>query len=312
MTSLLADIGGTNTRCTVTGPDGRPGPVQAFSNRDFDSLQSLLACYLESLPPEIRPANGALAIAAPVRGDDVHMTNIDWQFSIKSIRDALGLEDLRALNDFEALAHSLPQLQPDALEQIGGGEVVADKPKGVIGPGTGLGVASLVPHAGRWLAVGGEGGHVTLPANDPAEERVIARVRDEIGHCSGERLISGPGLSLLHRALHGGKPIDATSLSNLAVEGDTAATETFDMFFRLLATLASNLALTIGAFGGIYIGGGIAPRHRKRLVDSSFRERFEAKGRYDAYLGSIPTLLIVAEHPTLTGLAAIAADLNRS
>lgn len=305
MTSLLADIGGTNTRCAVTGPDGRHGPVQAFSNRDFDSLPSLLSCFVESLPPNDRPVNGALAIAAPVRGDDVHMTNIDWRFSISTIRDALHLKDLRALNDFEALAYSLPQLRPGELEQIGGGSLVADKPKGVIGPGTGLGVASLIPHKGNWLAVGGEGGHVTLPATEPAEERVIARVRNELGHCSGERLISGPGLSLLHRTLHGGEPIDAAELSARAEAGETAAGETFEMFFRLLGTLASNLALTVGAFGGIYIGGGIVPRHRERLISSGFRDRFEAKGRYDGYLKSIPTLLIVAEYPAFAGLAAI-------
>lgn len=306
MTSLLADIGGTNTRCAITGPDGRHGAVQVFSNREFDSLQSLLSGYVESLSQNDRPSNGALAIAAPVRGDDVHMTNIDWRFSISGIRDALKLKDLRALNDFEALAHSLPALGPAELQQIGGGEIVPGKPKGVIGPGTGLGVASLIPSSERWIALPGEGGHATLPATDPEEERVIAQVRAEFGHCSGERLISGPGLGLLHRALHGGDLIDATELSTRAEAGDASAGETFAMFFRLLGTLASNLALTVGAFGGIYIGGGIAPRHRERLISSGFRERFEAKGRYDGYLKSIPTLLIVAEYPALAGLAAIA------
>ncbi|MBT8445149.1 MAG: glucokinase [Gammaproteobacteria bacterium] len=311
MTSLLADIGGTNTRCAITGPDGRHGSVQAFSNRDFDSLRSLLSSYVASLPQDDRPRNGALAIAAPVRGDDVHMTNIDWRFSISDIRDALNLEDLRALNDFEALAYSLPALGPEELLKIGGGDIVKGKPKGVIGPGTGLGVASLMPIDGRWIALPGEGGHATLPATDPEEERVIAKVRAEFGHCSGERLISGLGLSLLHRALHGGDLIDAAELSVRAEAGDAQADDTFGMFFRLLGTLASNLALTIGAFGGIYIGGGIAPRHRERLVTSGFRERFEAKGRYDGYLKSVATLLIVAEHPALAGLAAIAEAPER-
>lgn len=306
MTSLLADIGGTNTRCAITGPDGRHGAVRTFSNREFDSLQSLLSSYVESLPQNDRPSNGALAIAAPVRGDEIHMTNIHWRFSISDIRDALQLKDLRALNDFEALAYSLPELGPDELLQIGGGEIVPEKPKGVIGPGTGLGVASLIPLTGRWIALPGEGGHATLPATDPDEERVIAQVRAEFGHCSGERLISGPGLGLLHRALHGGGLIDAAELSRRAEADDAEADETFGMFFRLLGTLASNLALTVGAFGGIYIGGGIAPRHRERLIASGFRERFEAKGRYDGYLKSIRTLLIVAEYPALAGLAAIA------
>ena len=283
-----------------------------FRNRDFDSLQPLLAHYIANLGSDVRPQNGALAIAAPVRGDDIRMTNIDWRFSVSGLRDALNLKDLRAVNDFEALAHSLPELRPDELVPIGGGEIVAGKPKGVIGPGTGLGVASLIRHEGAWLAIPGEGGHATLPATDADEERVIARVRERFGHCSGERLISGPGLGLLHGALHGGEVVDAAELSTRADAGDAAAVETFEMFFRLLGTLASNLALTVGAFGGMYIGGGIAPRHRERLLGSGFRERFEAKGRYDGYLKSIATVLIVAEYPALSGLAAIAAAIDRS
>lgn len=310
MTSLVADIGGTNTRCAITGADGRPGPVHEFRNREFASLQTLLSHFVDSLAPQARPVTGALAIAAPIRGDDVRMTNIDWSFSISELRNALGLRDLRALNDFEALAQALPDLRGDEIVKIGGGEAVADRPKGVVGPGTGLGVASLIPDNGRWLAVGGEGGHVTLPAVDEREARIIALVREEFGHCSAERLISGAGLGLIHRALHGESDVDAAELARLADAGDAAAGETFDIFFRMLGTVAANLALTIGAFGGIYIGGGIAPRHRDRFVASGFRNRFEAKGRYGDYLATIPTFLIVAAHPTLTGLAAIAKQMS--
>jgi len=306
MTHLLADIGGTNTRCAITGPDGRPGPAREFRNRDFDSLAPLVTQFVESLPPTDRPVGGALAVAAPVRGDAVHMTNIDWRFATSEIRDALGLRELRTVNDFEALAWALPELRDDELVQVGGGRVVPGKPKGVIGPGTGLGVASLIPDHGRWVAVGGEGGHVTLPAVDELETRIITKIRDEFGHCSAERLISGPGLVLLHGALHGEPGIDAAELARRADAGDAQADETFAVFFRLLGSIAANLALTIGAFGGIYIGGGIIPRHRDRFVASGFRERFEAKGRYGDYLQSIPVFLIVSAHPTLAGLAAIA------
>lgn len=304
MNSLLADIGGTNTRCAVTLPDGRPGPVREFCNRDFDSLQSLLRSYVDSLTPDQRPETGALAIAAPVRGDDVRMTNIDWRFSIDALGAGLGLRRLRALNDFEALAMALPELGDEELVRVGGGSIVPCKPKGLIGPGTGLGVASLVPAGDGWIAVGGEGGHATLPAADAREARVIAAIRERFGHCSAERVISGPGLGLLHGALHGGPAVDATELGRLADAGNTQAGQTFEFFFRMLGTVAANLALTIGAFGGIYIGGGITPRHRERFLASGFRPRFEAKGRYADYLASIPTFLIVAEHPTLLGLAA--------
>jgi len=310
MKNLLADIGGTNTRCAVTGTDGRPGPARTFINREHESLSALLGKFIAELETDAhqsgRPEAGVLAIAAPVSGDRVQMTNIDWDFSIDAVRCDLGLRDLRALNDFEALAWALPDLQPAELMQIGSGNAVAGNPKGVIGPGTGLGVASLVPSNDRWLAVPGEGGHVTLPATDDREAAAIARIRDEFGHCSAERVISGPGIALLHHALHGGPDTDAAEISQLADANDKAATETLEIFFRLLGTVAANLALTIGAFGGIYIGGGIVPRHRDRFVTSGFRERFEAKGRYGNYLRSIPTHLIVASQPTLTGLAAFA------
>jgi len=306
MTQLLADIGGTNTRCAITDADGRPGPVNEFRNRDFESLQALLTRFVESLAASQRPVGGALAVAAPVRGDEVQMTNIDWRFSTSAIRDALGLRTLSTLNDFEALAWALPELRGDELVQVGGGHAVPGKPKGVIGPGTGLGVASLIPYGGNWIAVGGEGGHVTLPAVDELETCVIEKIRNEFGHCSAERVISGPGLKLLHRALHGEPTIDAAELTRLADAGDAQADETFAVFFRLLGSIAANLALTVGAFGGIYIGGGIIPRHRDRFIASGFRERFEAKGRYGDYLQSIPVFLIVSPHPTLAGLAAIA------
>ena len=306
MKCLLADIGGTNTRCTVTGLDWSPGEARSFVNRDYDSLAALLRQFVTELEPAHRPETGVLAIAAPVSGDHVHMTNIDWDFSLDAVRGELGLRELRALNDFEALAWALPDLESNELFQIGGGAAIAGRPKGVIGPGTGLGVASLVPSNDRWLAVPGEGGHVTLPATDDREAAAIASIRDEFGHCSAERVISGPGIALLHRALHRGPDTDAADISQLAAANDTAAGETLEVFFRLLGTIAANLALTIGAFGGIYIGGGIVPRHRERFVTSGFRERFESKGRYGDYLRSIPTHLIVSSQPTLTGLAAFA------
>ena len=308
MSTLLADIGGTNTRCTVTNKDGRPGVVREFANCEFDSPAPLLRRFVAMLAPEDRPDTGLLAIAAPIRGDDVQMINIDWRYSIAALRDALGLKELRALNDFEALAWALPDLGQDELVQIGGGHIAPGQPKGVIGPGTGLGVASLIPVNGSWITVGGEGGHVTLPAADELEARVVGKIREEYGHCSAERVISGPGLELLHRTLHSGAHIDAATIAQLAAANDGQATETFSIFFRLLGNVASNLALTIGAFGGIYIGGGIAPRHRDKLIASGFRERFEAKGRYGDYLKSIPTFLIVSTHPTLTGLAALAKN----
>lgn len=307
MSSLLADIGGTNTHCAITGDDGWPTVIREFKNRDFDHPASLLEHYIADLAPSDRPGVGALAVAAPIRGDDIEMINIDWKFSISALARELGLSDLTALNDFAALARALPELGSDDLVQVGGGRPLTAMPKAVLGPGTGLGVASLVPDGNRWLVVSGEGGHVTLPAVDEREAAVIETIRARFGHCSAERLLSGPGLGLLHATLHGGPERPAATLAELANDGDAGACETFTVFFRLLGTIAANVALTVGAFGGVYIGGGIIPRHRERFIASAFRERFEAKGRYGDYLKSIPTYLIVAQYPTLTGLAAYSA-----
>jgi len=306
MTCLLADIGGTNTRCAIVETDGAPHAIEVFENRSFTDLPELLNHYIESLPADSRPVSGAFAVAAPIRADAVQMINIDWQFSTESLRQSLRMDRLQMLNDFEALAIGLPSLESKDLMQVGGGKAAPHRPKAVLGPGTGLGVASLVPTRDGWQAVSGEGGHVTLPAANRTDAELIERIRERFGHCSAERLISGPGLELLHLELHGSDAIPASAIATLAETGDEKAQETFNVFFELLGTVAANLALTVGAFGGVYIGGGIIPRHAERFAASGFRRRFEAKGRYDDYLKSIATYLIVSDHPTLTGLAATA------
>lgn len=307
MTCLLADIGATNTRCATVGPDGAPNTIKVFENRRFTDLAELLTHYIEYLAVKSRPTSGMFAVAAPIRADTVQMINIDWEFSTESLRQSLRIERLQLFNDFEALAIGLPNLGPKDIRQVGGGEALPDRPKAVLGPGTGLGVASLIPTRDGWQAVSGEGGHVTLPAVNSKETRLIEKLRERFGHCSAERLISGPGLELLHVTLHESAAIAAPAIGALAEAGDKQAQETFDAFFALLGTVAANLALTVGAFGGVYIGGGIVPQHAERFAVSGFRQRFETKGRYGDYLKSIPTYLIVADQPTLTGLAAAAS-----
>jgi glucokinase len=308
MTCLLADIGGTNTRCAIVGTGDTPVAIEVFENRCFSNLSELLNRYIDSLSADNKPTSGMLAVAAPIRGDTVQMINIDWQFSTESLRQSLGIERLQLLNDFEALAIGLPHLKPDEIRQVGDGKAATNRPMAVLGPGTGLGVASLIPTRDGWQAVSGEGGHVTLPAVSPQEARLIQQLRERFGHCSAERLISGPGLELLHMTLHGFTAMTAAEIAALLENGDAQAQETFNVFFELLGTVAANLALTVGAFGGVYIGGGIIPRHADQFAASGFRRRFDAKGRYGNYLKSIPTYLIISDHPTLTGLAAAASD----
>lgn len=303
MSCLIADIGGTHTRCAITSDRGEIQNISSFKNSEFSDPVLLLETYLTGIRQQHRPRRGILGVAAPIREEIARMINIDWCIAAGDVKERLGLKKLQLLNDFEVLASALPAFTRDDLLKIGRGEPEADKPKVVLGPGTGLGVAALVPVDGGWRAVGGEGGHVSLAAADEREAEIILRIQKIYGHCSAERLISGPGLALLHELLHGTGAVPPEELGRLATAGDPEAQASLESLFLFLGTIAANLALTMGAFGGVYIGGGIIPKHAERFASSGFRERFEAKGRYRDYLGSIPTYLITAEHPTLTGLA---------
>lgn len=301
-TILLADIGGTNSRCAIGTAGGAIERLQIFRNAGFAQLQPMLEAYLSTLGAARRPRRAALAIAAPVQGDEVRMMNIDWHFSRTTLQQNLGLDELLVLNDFAAIAWALPALRSENLTALGGGTPAAGRPKLVLGPGTGLGVASLVPVGDRWQVLAGEGGHVTLAAGDDHEAELIGRARERLGHCSAERLLSGPGLTLLHQLLHGGAALSAEAIGERIAAGDAATGATLETFFRLLGTVAGNAALTLGALGGVYIGGGIVPRYAAQFVHSGFRERFEAKGRYRDYMRAIPAWLITAPNPALVGL----------
>ncbi len=305
MPVLIADIGGTNSRCALADVTGPPHATRSFANAGFAGLAEVLAAYLRDLPPAGCPRRALLAIAAPIRGEEITMPNRGWHTTVTALRAALGLDELQVMNDFAALAHALPELSAADVVAAGGGTALANAPKVVLGPGTGLGVAGLAPlPGGGWQALPGEGGHVTLGAHDEQEERIIALARRHFGHCSAERLLSGAGLSFLHDALHGTGELAPALIGARALGGDAPARATLETFFRLLGTVAGDAALTLGALGGVYIGGGIVPRYRDAFLASGFRARFEAKGRYRDYLRAIPTWLIVAGEPTLTGLNA--------
>ena len=273
--------------------------------------------YLAALA-EGQPACAAIGIANPVVGDQVRMTNHHWSFSIEAVRQLLGLQRFLVINDFTALALSLPALSKDEVRQVGPGQAVAGAPLGLLGPGTGLGVSGLLPARGeqRAIPINGEGGHVTLAAVHAREEAVIRRLRDRFGHASAERAVSGPGLVNLYVALceeHGliAQPLQAADVSSRAAAGeDPICVEALDLFFSFLGNVAGNLALSLGARGGVYIGGGIVPRLGHAIDRSRFRERFEAKGRFGSYLQSIPTLVVDARvSPALLGAARALEDL---
>jgi glucokinase len=304
---LIADIGATNTRCGLVDDKGHVLAPEYFKNEDFSGVEHVLRTYLDRRRASDRPRRAAIAIAAPIVGDEVDMVNRGWRFSRSTLAESLGLEPLTLINDFAAIAWALPSLKPEHVAKIGDGNPVTRAPMVTLGPGTGLGVSSVVPSADTWTVVQGEGGHQTLAAADEEEARVIELIRDEFGHCSVERALSGPGLVNLYQALgrragRGAPTATPHDVTALAEQGEPLAQKTRAMFFAMLGTVAGNLALTLGALGGVYIAGGIVPKFLDAFTESPFRERFEAKGRYRWYMQRIPTYVITDPLPAFIGL----------
>lgn len=309
---LVGDIGGTHARFAWQSAAGSPlGDFDIFPCASYPSLVEAMRCYLEKHSKRA-PRWCAIGIANPVLGDHVQMTNHHWSFSIAEIRRQLNLDRFVVINDFTALALALPELRAADLYQVGSGSPAAEAPLGLIGPGTGLGVSGLLPAAGGlgWVPVSGEGGHVTLAASNEMQERVIAILRKRFGHVSAERALSGPGLVNLHGALcelaHEPAPtLSAAQITTHAISGtDARCADAVNLFFMLLGGVAGDLALSLGARGGIYIGGGVVPRLGGLIDSSRFRESFESKGRFRTYLREIPTYVIQSTNsPALLGAA---------
>lgn len=314
---LLGDVGATNARFAwAAGPGAQPERLASYRCADFESIEAVLRRYLDDLDRP-RPTQAAIGIANPVDGDRVRMTNHAWQFSIDGLRRSLGLERMVFLNDFAALALALPSLS-DAERRVvraaGGGQPGAAL--ALLGPGTGLGVAGLsaADAAGRRRVIVGEGGHVTLAAADDDEQAVVGWLRRRFGHASAERALSGAGLQNLHEAwcALNGRPHEALTPAQIgeraALGSDEGCAAAVGLFFALLGGVAGNLALTLGAQGGVYVGGGIVPKLGDAIDRSRFAERFRAKGRFAAYLDAIPVQLILpGQAPALRG-AALALD----
>ncbi|MDB5800905.1 MAG: glucokinase [Rhodocyclales bacterium] len=308
-TSIVGDIGGTNARFARIAADGSPQQILTLRCADYTGPAEALQAYL-SRTQGPAPQAAAIGIANPLSGDRVQMTNHTWNFSIEAMRQQLGLARLQFLNDFTALALSLPWLGDNDRRQVGGGTAQTAYAIGVLGPGTGLGVSGLLPTANGYVPIEGEGGHVTLAGQNDEELAVIAALTRVFPHVSAERVLSGPGIENLHRALAQVRDVQAPQLSSPqitahATQGDDdLCIDAMSMFCALLGTQAANLALTLGARGGIYIGGGIAPLLGEFFIRSPFRKRFEDKGRFSAYLADIPTWIITASYPALIGTAA--------
>jgi len=308
---LLGDIGGTNARFAWLASSGADlTDVATYPTADYATVLDAIRAYLRA-HAKPTPRWCAIGIATAITGDQVQMTNHHWSFSISEVQHAVGLGRFLVINDFTALALSLPALEPRQLRQVGGGRALDGEAVALIGPGTGLGVSGLL-HArgGGSMPLDGEGGHVSLGGTNDREDAVVATLRRRFGHASAERALSGPGLVNLYEAvceLDGvpAKPMTAAALTAASAAGANAqAAEAEALFFSFLGTVAGNLALTLGARGGVYIGGGIVPRLGDRILASAFRERFDQKGRFQTYLASIPVLVVLAEvSPALIGAA---------
>ena len=316
---LLADIGGTNARFALeTGP-GEITQIRVYPCAEYPGVADVLKKYVKDTKIG-RVNHAAIAIANPVDGDQVSMTNHNWTFSIEATRRALGFDTLLVVNDFTALAMALPGLTDAQRVQVGGGTRRQNSVIGLLGPGTGLGVSGLIPADDRWIALGSEGGHATFAPADEREDLVLQYARKKWSHVSFERVSAGPGLELIYRALAARDKkrvpatLDPADVVNRALEGEALAIEVVDCFCGILGTFAGNIAVTLGALGGIYIGGGVVPRLGEVFARSPFRERFEAKGRFQPYLANVPTYVITAEYPAFLGVSAILSEQlsNRS
>lgn len=301
---LVADIGGTNARFgLVTAPGARPENVHVLPVADHASLPDAVAAYLAHYGGGVRPGAACVAMAAPIDGDRYHLTNAHWSGSIND----LGVPYAVLVNDFEALAASLPHLDGDDLVSLGGPAPVHGV-KAVLGPGTGLGVGGLVPVEYGWAPVPCEGGHVTVPVADQRDLEIVRALHAEgMTRVEAEDVLSGPGLVRLHRALAAVNGVSAPTLTSADIVermDDTLCAETVEVFCAMLGSFAGNVALTLGARGGVYLGGGVLPRIVERVRASDFRARFEAGQTNRGYLSAIATTLIVAAQPALTGCAA--------
>ncbi|MBQ5941309.1 glucokinase [Massilia sp. AB1] len=310
---LLADIGATHARFGLETAPGVLSKVAVLRCDEYSGIVPLLDAYLAQIQGT-RILHAAFALANPISGDTIRMTNRDWQFSTDEVRRTLGLSTLLIVNDFTALAMALPGFQPKDLLQVGGGAPQSHAVAGLLGPGTGLGVSGVIPTMDGFVTLGSEGGHVNFAPADEREFAILQYAWREWQHVSNERLISGPGMEIIYRALAqrngvNAPPRDAAAIVAGALEADDPlCLEVLECFCGMLGGAAANLAVTLGAFGGIFIGGGIVPRIAEWFATSPFRARFEAKGRFTDYLAQIPTYVIMTPNPALYGVSTILSE----
>jgi glucokinase len=313
---LLADIGGTNARFALrSGHD--TGPVKQLAVADHPRFDDALTAFLDREADGSKVEAAVIAVAGPVRMGRAEFTNSPWTIDAAALKTALGFKAVSVVNDFEAVARAQPSLKPTDLFRLGGQEPLVTEPILVLGPGTGLGVACLVPApGGQPLVITTEAGHMHASSWSPRTDAIIEFLRGRHARVSWERMISGRGLENLLVAVAAVDGLDvpqrtAAEITQTALDGTCPASQaTVDLFFALLGECAGNLALAFGARGGVYIAGGIVPRFVKDLEASAFRQRFDDKGRLSPYLKAIPCWLITHPNTAFLGLETMAQALT--
>jgi len=314
--TLIGDIGGTNARFALV-PDetGRVIRFPTVLTADFATIDDAIAAVL---PPDVTPHSAVLALAGPIQGDRVPLTNCHWVVEPKRMIARFGIDEVILLNDFEALSLSLPALAGDDLVSIGSGAPLANAAQVVVGPGTGLGAAALIHANGAWLPVPGEGGHIDLAPVSARDFEIWPHIErphqqtDPFARIEGETLLCGSGLLRLYRAVASANGVaprfdDPSGITAAAIErSDAVAEEALELFCVHLGRLAGNLALIFMARGGVFLAGGIAAKIAPFLQQSGFRAAFIDKVPHGALMDRMPTSVVVHPEPALAGITAYA------
>lgn len=316
--ALVADVGGTNARFALADASAAV-PLLADSVRKypvtaFPSLSGAARRYLDDTGAEVDDA--VFAVAARVDVDEARMTNHPWMISRSRLRERIGLRELVLVNDFTAQAMAIPLLREGDFSVIGGApwqppEGNPDRTLAVIGPGTGLGASGLLVRGGLHHPLDSEGGHASFPPGTPEELAILDRLSADFGRVSNERLVCGPGLVNIHRALSGiaGEdpgPLRPEDITRRAREGKPRCMRAVDVFCAVFGAIAGDLVLSLGAWGGVFLTGGMVPNMLEELRRSGFRQRFEHKGRFSPVMARVPSVAVLHPQPGLLGAAAIA------
>lgn len=305
--ALVGDIGGTNARFALW-QDNRPHAVQVLATADYTSPEQAIEAYLSGQGIARGELSAVcLAVAGPVDGDEFRFTNNHWRLSRRAFCQTLRVDQLLLINDFSAMALGMTRLEPGEYREVCAGQADPARPALVIGPGTGLGVGSLLrlgEH--RWVALPGEGGHVDLPVGNAREAAIHQQIQRQIGHVSAETVLSGGGLVRLYQAicaLDGEQQRHDTpaQITEAALHGEPLALAVIEQFCRFLGRVAGNNVLTLGARGGVYIVGGVIPRFAELFLRSGFAESFADKGCMSGYFVGVPVWLVTAEFSGLLG-----------